>query len=320
MREFVTIDFETANEQRRSACSVGLVHFDEQGQPINWYSTLLHPHADCDYFLPMNIMVHGIRPEAVADAPTWADVAPTVYELIGDRPLVAHNMAFDGYVLSDLATLYGLPDLPNRRMCTLRLARRLLAQQVERKSLDNVYEYYFPGDEFEHHEASADALACGRIFARMQQDYTYEELEQACPITRSFARRFGGTAGAGTPSHTANSAALDAEALIEQFGKNPEALRGEHVCITGTLYHGQRAAVQKLIEAAGGVVEKSMTRRTTILVIGTPNPVAWAANSSASRKLAKAEQLREKGSPIVLLTEDEFFHQLAADSADPSVS
>lgn len=32
MESFVAFDFETANEQRRSACAVGLVRFNANGQ------------------------------------------------------------------------------------------------------------------------------------------------------------------------------------------------------------------------------------------------------------------------------------------------
>ena len=115
MQSFVSIDFETANENRGSACSVGLIRYDEQGREQSHFSTLLRPIEDLNYFSWRNIQVHGIHQEDVVGAPEWADVFPVVDDFIGDRPLVAHNMAFDGYVLSDLSGLYGLPVATNRR-------------------------------------------------------------------------------------------------------------------------------------------------------------------------------------------------------------
>lgn len=300
MREFVTVDFETANEQRRSACAVGLVHYDSAGTAAEEYHTLIHPHPDCDYFSPINTWIHGITADDVAAAPSWRDVAAQIYEFIGDLPLVAHNMAFDGYVLSDLASLYQLPQLANRRMCTMRLARRILADQLEHKRLDDVYNCYFPGETFPHHDAAADARACGRIFARMQQEYSWEQLEELCPApdTRSRSRK----------PRMADQLTVDD--LLAQYATNPHALAGEHVCITGTLQHGKRASVQALIEAVGGVADNNLTKKTTILVIGVSNPRTFAAGASVSSKMRKASQLREAGSPIELLSEQEFFQRL----------
>ncbi|ANR62449.1 hypothetical protein C627_07410 [Corynebacterium glutamicum ZL-6] len=49
------------------------------------------------------------------------------------------------------------------------------------------------------------------------------------------------------------------------------------------------------------------TAKTSILVVGVPNPAAWKEGSSASRKLEKATALREKGKPIRVLSEEDFF-------------
>lgn len=52
MCEFVAIDFETANEQRRSVCALGLALFDNEGQLADSYYQLLRPHPDVDCFNP----------------------------------------------------------------------------------------------------------------------------------------------------------------------------------------------------------------------------------------------------------------------------
>lgn len=181
MEPFVAIDFETANGNRGSACAVGLVRFSADGSAANLFSTLLHPHPSVEYFAPRNIEIHGIHPEDVANAPTWADVYPQVLDFAGSLPIVAHNMSFDGSVLNALSALYSLPQIPNPRICTVKLSRKLLSEILPSRSLDKVFRYYFPEDSFNHHEATADALACGRIFARMQSEYGYADLMQMCP-------------------------------------------------------------------------------------------------------------------------------------------
>lgn len=301
MESFVAIDFETANEQRYSACAVGLVRYDQEGEIADRFYSLLRPHPEVDYFSPINTAVHGITAAQVDDAPQWSAVAQTITKFIGDKPIVAHNMAFDGYVLSDLNKLYQLNSITNRRFCTLRLARKILADKIERKRLIDVYDYYFSGESFTHHNAITDAEACGRIFARMQQDYSFLEIEQLCPIPRARGNRRAF-------SDTANK--TTATELISTYGRNETALLGERVVFTGTLQRGKRAAIQKLVEAVGGVADKSLMKNTTMLVVGIPNPRALTSGSSASQKLSKARQIRQAGSSIEIMSEEEFFNRL----------
>ncbi len=308
MQEFVSIDFETANEQRRSACAVGMARFDAEGKLADTYYTLLHPHPDVDYFNPVNVWVHGITQDDVHDAPQWSDVADDVALFIGERPIVAHNMAFDGYVLSDLDSLYGVPPLENRRFCTVRLARKILADKLERKTLDQVFGYYFPSEPLDHHHADFDAQAAGMIFARMQEEFGYDKLAELCPPTgvRSSSRHRSGGRQA-IPRVRADH--VSAEALIEQYGNSP-ALVGEHVVFTGTLKRGKRTDVQQLVSAIGGIADKSLTKKTTLLVVGILDPRRWVEGCSGSSKLLKATKLRESGSPIEVISEEEFFNRL----------
>lgn len=100
-----------------------------------------------------------------------------------------------------------------------------------------------------------------------------------------------------------------AEDLISLYGRS-KAFVGHRIAITGTLRRGQRTAVQSLISAIGATPEKSLTKKTTILIAGIPNPSSFAEGSSASQKLEKAEKLRASGSTIQVVTEEEFFNRL----------
>lgn len=52
--------------------------------------------------------LHGIPPAALADAPTFAAIWPQVLNLIGERPLVSYNAAFDCRLLRQTAKRAGL--------------------------------------------------------------------------------------------------------------------------------------------------------------------------------------------------------------------
>ena len=87
-------------------------------------------------------------------------------------PLVAHNFGFDGSVLNQLTDLYQHAPLENSRYCTLRLY-----PELPKKSLDVVFDHLFPGEILNHHEAEADAIAAGRIFAQMQRQQSLDEMD-----------------------------------------------------------------------------------------------------------------------------------------------
>lgn len=67
----VAIDFETANESRTSACSIG-VAWIEDGRVVETEEHLIRPREM--RFNPFNTAVHGLRAEDVAGAPEFPEV------------------------------------------------------------------------------------------------------------------------------------------------------------------------------------------------------------------------------------------------------
>ena len=73
MTKIVAIDFETANNQMSSVCSVGIAVM-EDGVVIDHYYSLIKPEENVSYFPPYNIRVHGITAKDVEDAPTFSEI------------------------------------------------------------------------------------------------------------------------------------------------------------------------------------------------------------------------------------------------------
>lgn len=188
VKHFVALDFETANSRPESACAIGLARFTSDGG-ITTMQTLLKPPPGADWFDAGNIGIHGIRPADVATAPNWQAASRQIVEFIGDSPIVAHNMAFDGSVLDALNHAYRLDPLTNPRHCTLKLARILLHDKLSSRRLPSVYQHYFGVPLEHHHEALADALAAGYIFARMLQDHGFAQLSVLSPPHSYIAKR-----------------------------------------------------------------------------------------------------------------------------------
>lgn len=158
MRDFAAIDFETANNERTSVCSVGVVVV-RGGQVADTFYSLIHPAPD--YYTRWTTAVHGLTAADTEGADTFPGVWRRVAPLVKGLPLVAHNKAFDENCLKAVFALYRM-DYPGYEFhCTLQASRRQQPWLPDHR-LDTVADAcgYRMRD---HHHALADAEACARI-------------------------------------------------------------------------------------------------------------------------------------------------------------
>ena len=158
MENFAAIDFETANEQRTSVCSVGVV-IVRDGEFTDSFYSLIRPEPE--YYSYWNTRVHGLTLADTAQAPVFPDVWKEIVPLIEGLPLVADNKGFDESCLKAVFKTYCL-DYPDYTFhCTLQTARRRV-KGLPNYQLHTVSAYF--GYELEqHHHALADAEACAWI-------------------------------------------------------------------------------------------------------------------------------------------------------------
>jgi DNA polymerase-3 subunit epsilon len=158
MDNFAAIDFETANGQRTSVCSVGLIVVRDNIVVDQFYS-LIHPEPD--YYSYQNIQVHGITADDTRNSPNFKEVWQQIEPRIGGLPLVAHNKAFDESCLKASFIMYGM-DYPDYEFyCTYQTARKQI-KGLPNYQLQTV-SAYFGYDLKQHHHALADAAACAVI-------------------------------------------------------------------------------------------------------------------------------------------------------------
>lgn len=81
--------------------------------------------------------------------------------------------------------------------------------------------------------------------------------------------------------------------------------RNETVVFTGTLASMTRKQAQDLVRSLGGQVQLSVSKKTTLLVIGRSN-VDLFEHDPRSLKLKNAEDLQKKGVPLKKLSEEDF--------------
>lgn len=169
--DFVAIDFETANANRSSACSLGLVEVRD-GAIISEQSWLIDPGQPFDYW---NIQIHGITESMVQGMPSFGELWPTLAPLLEGKHIVAHNASFDMSVLRyclDQASI----DYPSfQYYCTYLLSKKMLNWMSSHK-LNVLADWY--GIPLHHHDALDDARACAHVLLNLIRQEEQPSAEQ----------------------------------------------------------------------------------------------------------------------------------------------
>lgn len=163
MRDFAAIDFETANGQRTSVCSVGLVVV-RGGDPVDSFYSLIRPRPN--FYSRFTTAIHGLTYHDTIEAPDFAEVWSQIEPRIGGLPLVAHNSPFDEGCLRAVFALYGMPYPDYEFYCTCRASRRKFGHALANHRLHTV-SAACGFDLTAHHHALADAEACAHIALRI---------------------------------------------------------------------------------------------------------------------------------------------------------
>ncbi|WP_395743064.1 3'-5' exonuclease [Prosthecobacter sp.] len=165
--KIVSLDFETANYSRISACSAGIALFEDD-QLVESKSWLIKPPKGHGFFLPEWTQdIHGLNWFSVKDAPEFPAVASEIIpRLVQADIVIAHNASFDMSVLEQTLLHFQLPCPSFRYLCTCRLARAVWPEMPNHR-LNTLAARI--GHTFHHHEAKSDAVAAGRVMLAMMQ-------------------------------------------------------------------------------------------------------------------------------------------------------
>ena len=158
MKDFAAIDFETANNERSSVCSVGVV-IVRNGEIVDSFYSLIQPEPN--YYNYWCTQVHGLTRQDTENAPIFPDVWEEIAPMIEGLPLVAHNKSFDESCLKAVFRCYQM-DYPDYEFHCTCVASRKAFPQAENHQLHTISKLC--GYQLDnHHHALADAEACAWI-------------------------------------------------------------------------------------------------------------------------------------------------------------
>lgn len=168
MKQFLAIDFETANPKRVSACALGYT-IVRDGVIVESKGFLMKPiggHA------PFQTKIHGISETDTADESDFRSKFASVAHLF-DLPIVGHSM-FDKQVLNALSDHFELRiRLEYTDSCALAKERLPNLKNHKLKTLAK----HFQLPSFKHHDAAEDAKVCAEIFLRLQDTHMPQPLD-----------------------------------------------------------------------------------------------------------------------------------------------
>ncbi len=151
MPRLAVVDVETTGLRLDDrVVEVACVTMSHDGRIEEVWETLVNPHRDVGA-----TWIHGITNEMVERAPTFAEIAASLADVIDGAILVAHNLSFDARMLNREFDLLSIPFDVGDGVDTLALTRCKLPVACERYGVELA----------DAHRASADALATATLLS-----------------------------------------------------------------------------------------------------------------------------------------------------------
>ncbi|MDY2730344.1 MAG: exonuclease domain-containing protein [Clostridium sp.] len=303
--DFIGIDFETANEKRNSPCSIGIVVV-KGGKVIEKIYHLIKPKEM--RFTPINIGIHGIRPAMVKDELEFDKVWEKIKRYFDNTLVIAHNASFDISVLRNTLSTYNIEMPSFSYICTMKLSRNFY-KNLDNARLNTVNKLL--GYKFNHHDALADALACGNILINISKELNTTDINE---ISKLVGVTIGNVNNQGyKPSSSKGRIYKTSNKIFknnaeDSYKINGSAFKDEVVVFTGKLSCMSRDEAIMMVRKASGIVGSSVTKKTTILVTNMKG--LNLDLNEMSTKLRRATILNERGQNIKLINEDEFLQKI----------
>jgi DNA polymerase-3 subunit epsilon len=128
------------------------------------YHTLVNPGVAIPRFITV---LTGITNEMVAEAPSFAEIAGNIFNLLEGRVFIAHNVNFD-YSFVRYHLMEAGFDLNSRKLCTVRMSRKVFPGLAS-YSLGNLCRQLHISIT-NRHRAMGDALATVQLFELLLQE------------------------------------------------------------------------------------------------------------------------------------------------------
>lgn len=282
-KSFVGIDFETLFPQRVSACSVGMVKYND-GEIVDRFYSLIRPPFDysgkCGNVLTR---IHGLTEEMVINERTFEELLPEIEVFVEGLPLVAHNACVERACIRDTSAYYNIKtklDYENI-FDTLVLSRQVEAKLGISVEGPGTHQLDVVCKRFDvacghHHNALDDAEMSGNLMVLFRKILS-EGKDVEVTKTKS------------TSTNKYNPEDKIQRTDLESVADNP--FKNQIVVLTGFAKADSQEYAHKLNEL-GAIIKDGVTKKTNILITGY---------NAGPSKMQKAQEVG-----ATIMSEEEF--------------
>ena len=239
LKSFVAIDFEHLTPNHETVCAVGLVVV-EDGFVAGKFFSLVKPYSDMREHL--NTHIHGITEDMCENAPSFDKILPIIQTFVGHKKQVAHHASTEINVFRKACARAGLvsPYDENRFIDTYALTNKSLE--------DCCNEYGITLTN--HHDPLDDALACARLYLKLQDE------DIAVPKASSPFKRRG----------EKRDSSLNVPPDLDAVGRKDNPFFDKHFCVSGFPAAERDSIIAFVIKELGGWNDNSILKKTSILI------------------------------------------------------
>lgn len=302
--DFVAIDFETANGNNNSACSMGIVGVKDKEIVETKYYLIQPPNMEFD---KTNIDIHGITPEEVRDKPRFPEIWKEVKHLFEDNIVIAHNAQFDMSVLKclDLEYELGIPDF--KYICSIPIST-IACSGIKNSLVDRAN--HLGIDIGEHHNAMDDAITSANIVIetinrkRRKSFESFLNTYDSIPIRLFSELKYQTHFKKGNKfKNRVNISEIVPECSIAD---HTHIFCGKDIVFTGDLSELSRKDAMQIVVNLGGILKSGVSRKTNYLVVGKQDK-SIVGKDGLSSKERRAYQLINDGFDIKVIRENLFY-------------
>jgi DNA polymerase-3 subunit epsilon len=316
--DFITLDFETANYDNSSACSMGMVFVKDKKIVDEKYFLIQPPSLE---FGEINIGIHGITPDMVKDQPKFPEIWAGINHYFDNNIVIAHNASFDMSVLKSMDIVYDLKIPDFFYMCSIPISN-CVCEGIS-KSL-KARAAYLGINIDNHHNSLDDAIACANLVIETINKlnfstfdsylYAFSELNIENYESAKCVRYFGTSKKSKQVPLYSTIERVDIKSVkptVDCFDTS-HPFCGKCFVFTGRLANFEREDAMQHVVNLGGKLRTSVSGNTDYLVVGWQDKRLVGEDGLSSSE-EKAYALLEKGKNITILTEDQFIAMLDID-------
>lgn len=287
--DYIAIDFETANNNRVSACALGLAFIKNDKVVFNTSFDIKPPEKE--KFASRNIDIHGITADDVEYAMTFDELWEfELSKYFNNNLIIFHNASMDLSVLSNLFEHYSIQNYEIEYLDTMRLAEKT-RNPKKLSELATKFEIEFENS----HDPKEDAKVCAYVFGELREIYpNYKELYGNL--------HFGQTKEKIIRKQETLEVKNENLEFIQAYSLSKEQVQQIDINGKGFIFTGEiiteRNIAKKVITDNGGIIKLSVTNKVDYVIVG---------DKFGSTKIHKVHDLNTtKNCKIRILTNSDF--------------